>query len=82
MGLSTSIQDVTYIESTIILVSIKGIAVPQMSGADLSLFCATHGISGYKNKKRSDTLLLLNLFARSMVVEIPYTLLQIMMTQY
>ena len=82
MGLSTSIQDVIYIESTIILDSIKGIAFSQMSGADLCLFCATHSISGYKNKKRSDTLLLLILFARSMVVETPYTLLQIvMMTQ-
>ena len=62
-------QDVVYIESTNSLVSIKGVAFSQLSVAVLCLFCVTHNISGYNNKKRSDTLLLIMLHARAMVVE-------------
>jgi hypothetical protein len=50
--LSTSMQYVIYKEPTNTLISIKGVAASQLSVADLCLFCATHNISGYKNKEK------------------------------
>ena len=48
---------------------IKGVAVSYLSGADFCLFWSAQNISGYKNKKRSHTFLLIVLHARAMVVE-------------
>ena len=66
---STSMQDVVYKESTSKLISIKDVKVSKLSVSDLHLFCVAHNISGYKNTKRSHTLLLIVLHARAMVVE-------------
>ena len=67
--LSTSMQDVVYKEPTNKLISIKGVKVSKLSVSDLHLFCIAHNLSGYKNKKRSHTLLLIVLHAWAMVVE-------------
>ena len=67
--LSTSMQDVVYKGPTIELISTKGVKVSNLSVSDLRLFCVAHNISGYKNKKRSHTLLLIVVCAWAMVVE-------------